>query len=240
MKTNFLFNGRGSAACLRRAGARRRFARVSLRGRYLRIGVAAGVLLVSGCASSLSKNQCRAGDWQTIGYRDGANGYASTRLLEHQDACVKLGVLPDRDRYMRGWQEGVTTFCTAENGFSQGENGAGYGRICPSDLEPEFLSAYKDGRSLYLAGAEVDRLAGLLDSKSGELVSVNERLVTVVSRVALDSGASPAERVALVNESTTLAHTRGRLEGEIESIGVELAVQRQRYSALQQELAYRH
>lgn len=207
---------------------------------WIRIALAASLLAAAGCASTLSESQCRAGDWQTIGYRDGANGYASTRLLEHQDACVKRGVLPNRELYMAGWREGVVAFCTPENGFSQGEHGAGYGRICPAELEPSFLDAYKDGRSLYLAGAEVDRLADLLASKNSELESVKARLVTIVSEIALAKGATAQERIALVNESTTLAHTRGRLEGEIESIGVELAVQRQRLASLEQELAYRY
>jgi len=204
--------------------------------------VAAGVCVVvlAGCASTLSESQCRAGDWQTIGYRDGADGYASTRLLDHQDACVKRGVTPDRALYMAGWREGVVAYCTPGNGFSEGEHGSGYDRICPPELEPGFLDAYKDGRSLYLAGAEVERLADLLDGKTAELTSVNERLVTVVSQIALDANATAQERVALVNESTTLAHARGRLEGEIESIGVELTVQRQRLAALEQELAYRY
>src|SRR5262245_23461795 len=152
---------------------------------YSRVVIAAGLLALAGCASTtLSESQCRAGDWQTVGYRDGADGYASTRLLDHQDACVKRGIVPDRALYMAGWHAGVVAFCTPETGFSQGEQGAGYGRICPVELEPPFLDAYKDGRSLYLASSEVERLSDLLDSKNAELTSVNERLVSIVSEIA--------------------------------------------------------
>jgi hypothetical protein len=194
----------------------------------LSVGILASVLVAGGCASTLSESQCLAGDWQTIGYRDGAEGWASTRLLDHQDACVKRGITPDRTSYMAGWREGVIAFCTPDNGFSEGERGAGYGRICPQELEPGFLAAYKDGRSLYLAGSEVDRLDQLLGSKQAELVGVNDRLVAIVSSIALDTDATAETRIGWVNESNNLAHARGRLEGEIESLGVELAVQRQR------------
>ena len=59
--------------------------------------VVALLFALAGCSSnSVSESQCIAGDWQTIGYRDGANGNRSTQLLAHQDACVKHGVIPDR------------------------------------------------------------------------------------------------------------------------------------------------
>ena len=67
-------------------------------------------LLLVGCAgrTTVSENQCTAGDWQTLGYRDGVNGHRSSRLLQHQDACVRHGIVPDRAGYMVGWEEGIT------------------------------------------------------------------------------------------------------------------------------------
>ena len=58
-------------------------------------------IVLSGCGggASVSQNQCAAGDWQTLGYRDGVRGYRSTELLAHQDACGKHGVIPDRHGY---------------------------------------------------------------------------------------------------------------------------------------------
>jgi len=201
---------------------------------------AAGLMMLAGCASSLTESQCLAGDWQTVGYRDGSLGYASTRLLEHQDACVKHGVVPDRAQYMIGWQDGVVAFCTPENGFVQGEGGAGYVRVCPVELETQFLGAYKDGRTLYLAASEVDRLAALLDQKTHELAHVDESLVTLATRIAVETDVPAATRIGWVHESTELARSRGRLEGEIESIGIELAVQQERLTGLREQLAYRY
>ena len=56
---------------------------------------AVSMLLLSACSSnpSVSESQCIAGDWQTVGYRDGTNGLRSTQLLQHQDACVQYDVI---------------------------------------------------------------------------------------------------------------------------------------------------
>ena len=64
--------------------------------------IIAAVLALAGCGggASVSQNQCIASDWQTLGYRDGTNGVNSSQLLAHQDACVKHGIIPDREGYM--------------------------------------------------------------------------------------------------------------------------------------------
>src|SRR5262245_58214307 len=98
---------------------------------------------VAGCQSdSISESQCIAGDWQTVGYRDGANGYRSTELLEQQNACVKHGVIPDRAAYMAGWEQGVAEYCEANNGYEVGERGAIYNNVCPDGQREAFLAAY--------------------------------------------------------------------------------------------------
>ena len=121
--------------------------------------VAALLFTLAGCSSnSVSESQCLAGDWQTIGYRDGANGYRSTQLLNHQNACVKHGVIPDRASYMAGWEQGVREYCEANNGYDVGERGEGYDNVCPDDMRDAFLAAYHSGRELYLARSEVSDL----------------------------------------------------------------------------------
>ena len=76
----------------------------------------AALFLASGCAT-LSESQCVASDWQTVGYADGLKGAQSSQLLKHQNACVKHGVIPERDAYLAGWEEGVRQYCLPENGF---------------------------------------------------------------------------------------------------------------------------
>ena len=84
------------------------------------------IALLAGCAT-LSESQCAANDWQTVGYSDGVSGQDSSRLLKHQNACMKHGVTPDRMAYLVGWEEGVVRYCTPDNGFQQGQRGSGVG-----------------------------------------------------------------------------------------------------------------
>ncbi len=75
-------------------------------------------LFVGGCAT-LSESQCIASDWQSIGYNDGAAGRTSSQLLKHQNACVKHGVVPDREIYLAGWHQGVEVYASSLGAMGQ-------------------------------------------------------------------------------------------------------------------------
>ncbi len=102
------------------------------------LGVLSGL---AGCAT-LSESQCVAGDWQTVGYRDGMNGIHHSRLLKHQNACVKHGITPDRTAYMDGWNDGGVRYCQPENGFAAGERRSAYSNVCPQTMQGTFYAAY--------------------------------------------------------------------------------------------------
>ena len=62
-----------------------------MREKLLKLVPAVAVLLtVAGCSGnpSVTESQCIAGDWQTVGYRDGVNGLRSTQLLQHQEFLI--------------------------------------------------------------------------------------------------------------------------------------------------------
>ena len=61
------------------------------------VGIGVAILVLSGCAAkpSVSEYQCMAGDWQSIGYRDGSQGLARSQVLKHAEACGEYGVVPD-------------------------------------------------------------------------------------------------------------------------------------------------
>ena len=47
-------------------------------------GLAAAVLLLQGCASTMNENECVHVDWRTVGYEDGARGEPADRLGQHR------------------------------------------------------------------------------------------------------------------------------------------------------------
>jgi Protein of unknown function (DUF2799) len=112
---------------------------------------------LSGCAS-LSENECRTADWESIGYLDGTRGYNSGRIGDHVEACAKVGISPDRKLYEEGRNRGLEEFCTGRNGVRVGEQGSTYSGVCPVDLEPGFLRGYNIGRDLYDLKSHMDRL----------------------------------------------------------------------------------
>ena len=196
------------------------------------------VLTSLACAKSatVSESQCTAGDWQTIGYRDGAIGYRSTRLLAHQDACGPHGVIPDRDGYMLGWQQGIQEFCDPNNAFQVGTSGARHGNVCPADQREPFLNAYKEGRTLFLAREEVLGLERQIHVKSLRLETVKEEIVTSAT-AQLNPLLTLAQRIELLAKIERLNEERNRLMAEIPNLEARLTRKRDDLEDLNQSMA---
>lgn len=207
--------------------------------RRIATAVTATALLALGGCASLSKSQCLADDWETVGYRDGANGVSSSALMRHQNACVKHGVTPDREAYMTGWQSGVEQYCQPVNGFAVGESGSGFSNVCPPRLQQAFHAAWQDGRRLHEARAEVAALHRGIEQREARLREVKTELAGIAARL-LETDATVADRAALLVSAKDLAEEQGRLGSEIEELTAEAALQQARLEQLEQTLAYAH
>ncbi len=194
--------------------------------------------LLGACAGrpTVSENQCAAGDWQTLGYRDAVNGYRSSRLLEHQDACVEYGIVPDRAAYMFGWDDGVQEYCEPNNAFSVGERGWQHNNVCPAGLREGFLHAYQEGRSLYLARYELANLEQHLEQNIADLAQVKSHIVSALA-AQLDSGLTASERIELATRVQRLYEEKQRLSAEIPRLENELAIKFRALDRLNQSLA---
>lgn len=195
-----------------------------------------GLATVAGC-SSLSRNQCIAGDWETVGYRDGLGGVASTRLLEHHEACVSHGVVPDRNAYLTGWQDGIAQYCQPANGFSLGQRGVAYGNVCPLRLHSAFHDAYQDGRRIYRARTEVATLQNAISQRQQRLQAIKSELADIAGGM-LSAESSTADRARMLLEANDLAQEQGRLHGEIDELEQELEASAAQLEDLRQGLAY--
>lgn len=204
------------------------------------IALGAAIVVVSGCAAkpTVSENQCRAGDWQTIGYRDGAMGKDSTRLLEHQEACGAFGIFPERDTYLAGWQEGLATFCTGDNGFQQGVQGRYLNGSCRGELREPFASAHADGRALYQARREVSRLEHSLANQEQRLVQIKEEMVGATT-AQLVPDLTAQERLSLLNKLDSLVDEKAEIKAQIPQTERALMRAEDRLAELDQSLAVR-
>ena len=193
---------------------------------------------MSGCAGrpSISENQCAAGDWQTIGYRDGVNGQRSSRLLAHQDACMEYGVVPGRQAYMTGWEDGAREYCDPNNGFHVGERGWSHNNICPADLRAGFLTAYHAGRALYDTRAEIADLEREIDRKTSRLSALKSEIISATT-AQLDGTLTVEARVELAARVQKLYEEREQIRLELPDLEAELAAKSGDLDRLSQTVA---
>ncbi len=149
----------------------------------LAVVIGAPLLLLSGCAT-LNEDQCRAGDWNGIGYTDGANGYTTARFGDHVKACEKFGIMPDQALYLRGRERGLPVYCTLERGFLVGRRGDTYQGVCPAPLEARFLSGYSDGRVVLDAQHRIDRAESDINNAQTRWNDADDRLRDQERRLA--------------------------------------------------------
>jgi hypothetical protein len=61
-------------------------------------------LTLTGCVS-MDAAECRAANWQELGYRDGIYGLQRMDIA-YDEQCGKHGAKPDAAAYATGWQDG--------------------------------------------------------------------------------------------------------------------------------------
>src|SRR5947208_2839465 len=109
-----------------------------------------GVFALSACTHfTLSEQECLEANWGAIGRTDGESGYTKGRFQEHIEACEQYGVKPVKAAYVKGWTQGVRSYCTPRVGFIEGKNGETYLGVCPNDLSAAFIAEYNRGYAIY-------------------------------------------------------------------------------------------
>ena len=187
------------------------------RSRHLPVaGLALLALATAGCAT-MSKDECLAVDWRTIGYEDGSAGYAGDRIAQHRKACAKYGVVPDLTLYQSGRQAGLREYCRPANGYRLGVGGGSYGGICPAELEGPFVRAFEAGRQLYTLQARVSNTQAQLDAKRRELDRVEHGVIANAAAV-VSADSTSQDRAAAVIDTAELAERSGRIKQEIRAL----------------------
>lgn len=107
------------------------------------------LLLLAACVSMTPEqraNACRSTDWQRFGLNDGKLGVPASARATAFDDCAAAGRPADREAYRSGRAQGLAQYCTVENGYRAGRAGRRYHRVCPPDVEPDFLQGFDRGR----------------------------------------------------------------------------------------------
>jgi len=150
----------------------------------LSILMVASLAITAACAS-LSEDECRNGDWSSIGYHDGQNGRPLSRLDEHRKACLPYGTRPDTRAYEKARERGLNFYCTPANGLAVGRRGEYYAGVCPEWAETGFIINFNIGRDIYEARQRLEHLENdqrALETRlgkatdKGEVIRLTEQL----------------------------------------------------------------
>lgn len=130
--------------------------------------------LLASCAS-VSREECLAGDWVSIGSRDGAAGRVGTAQFErHMTACAKVDITPDRAAWAQGYEAGLRQYCTPVSGLREGEAGRSYRNVCPASSESGFLRGHDLGITAYRQRqriSEIEREISTLNTRNAQLAA---------------------------------------------------------------------
>ncbi|MEM7762572.1 MAG: DUF2799 domain-containing protein [Pseudomonadota bacterium] len=190
---------------------------------------------LTGCATTMSEDECLTSDWRTVGYEDGVQGRSGAAIGTYRKACAKAGVTPDLAEYQAGRQEGLQEYCRPQNGYNAGERGASYQGVCPAELENAFLAAYEEGRTLYELRADVRRLESDIVRAENEIADIDATIESETLRMVSD-GLLPEERLEILAETKRLSERKGQLRDRLVYLAEELGASRERldeYRALQ-------
>jgi len=194
------------------------------------VGVLTAVLL-GGCATGMSKDECALADWQTIGYEDGLRGFPAERIGVHRVACAKHQVTPNLAAYTAGRERGLREYCQPKNGFRVGLHGGGYANVCSGPTEPAFVNGYRYGRQIHDARAELRTTHARLRSAREGLAHTTAAMASVTAELVLPT--VPIDRRAwLATELVRLTQERTELIARID----QLAAHSQQLAVNVQEL----
>ena len=173
----------------------------STQAHLLRLATLAASLVLSGCAS-MTEDQCRQAQWQDVGLQDGLGGERETKILEHRQACSKIGIFPDEQRWLTGRAQGLASYCTANGGWTAGLANRVYLGVCADRDEPTFLSDHRAGlvvwRTRYELGENRDALVRL-DGEMRKATSEDQK-----QRIREDVARHERERDRLILLLTSL------------------------------------
>jgi len=156
------------------------------------------LLLLSGC-STMNQAECVQADWQIIGQADASKGEHSAILDEYRADCAKFSVVPNREAYFLGYEQGLQQFCTRASGFYFGKKGGVYSGICPKSLEAAFLEGYNPGHELFMIRDELVDLRSSLSSAEGEIRSIERKIKRKEDQLVSDKS-TQTERERLLRE----------------------------------------
>lgn len=120
------------------------------------------MVLLTGCGSKMTAKECGAADWNAIGMEDANSGLpAEATFSKRQGECGAFNIVANQEQYIKGYAQGLITYCTEANGRKVGKRKRGRllkNSICVGDMAVAFEKGYEIGRLEYLEEQRQKRL----------------------------------------------------------------------------------
>lgn len=137
---------------------------------------AIAIFLSTACSSlKVEQASCEQADWYELGRRDGSQGSPSDRLNQQRKACGKSFRADWESMYINGRNAGLVEYCEPRNAYELGRMGVAYLYVCPSTVEPQFISAYRKGQTAHDLEIESKRLDMQIDQLAQKLLLANNK-----------------------------------------------------------------
>lgn len=172
---------------------------------YIPMAFGALVLGVIACAP-ISEESCRGGNWESIGFRDGANGRTANHFTQYLEECAKYGVSADRGAWLSGLKAGYREYCTVESAYEVGRNGRRMSMVCEDNL-PALKAANVKGYNYFEISQEIDEIEEDMDAIEDRAREINAAL--------RNPELSDETKAALLREKRNLEIEYRRLDREI-------------------------
>lgn len=196
-----------------------------------------GFVLLAGCATGMSEEECATANWGTIGYEDGRDGRGMDKYAERTEQCGKFEVLPDQDQYLQGRDRGLVVYCTPQSGLAAGKNGQRYQGVCPAEKEPAFLEAHSLGMEYHLAKKEYE---SAVDAYNSNVDSIRSYTYDVNRKIdKYNDSTDPDERANLMAEINRLKSQISSLRSSQYSLRYDADEQERRFRSFRLEFADR-
>ena len=181
--------------------------------RLLLLAAAGGAALALASCVTMTKDQCLAGAWGEVGYRDGSEGYPMSVLEDHVKACAEYGVAPDPVAYRSARADGLNGYCRWERAFQEGRDGDDYHGVCTPAQEEEFLPAYRDGQLVYAADQALVNARSSVESLDTRLEELDDKITAKQAEARAD-GLTDEQRDVIRNRIQEIRRERADTERE--------------------------
>lgn len=189
------------------------------------LAILGAVSMLSACASgpaTMSSEECQNADWRAVGREDGLRGAPMEALGARVEQCSQTQASVDVVAYRAGRLEGLTEFCTEENGYDFGYRGGDYHGVCPEEAEEDFIAGYQDGITMYKLKQDVKETERELRKMERDMDRKQIELKSFERRVS-SGQLTPPEQARARNELRMLAHDIRQLQELRLRLQVELA-----------------